>query len=388
MAYFPHAFQKMLLATHATPFRGNAADATANRTTLDILAGQLAIINAKNNKILDLAAAASYTATPLVYLAQGSTHPTDKIGSFHGGYQETVKSKGINPKYVSAFYVAMPSSPVANKVAVKQINSDALVKDTFYRLRVDVKGSPALRTMARNLYHYFDADTVCETAAAGEIAKDKLVTQWAANINAHDIMNKFISATVEYKYDAVAYGAGTKVGFDASADATKEARLVITAAYTDTTFGECSFDVHDHYELEPLQIYTSILDDRGQPCAPNLVEVTTLAEAKQGSGYGETIVRELILDKRYRQEPFQADPRMREILHDTTLTDVPKSGKYISYYILHSIPVAANPSSTMNADQYLIKIVVPEARGRNTPFETYFQGLLAAAGNPVTLDVR
>jgi hypothetical protein len=47
-------------------------------------------------------------ACPLI-LASGSVHGQftggkDKVGPFHGGYTESVKSKMINPKYISAFY--------------------------------------------------------------------------------------------------------------------------------------------------------------------------------------------------------------------------------------------------------------------------------------------
>ena len=87
MAYFPHAFQKMLLGTNATPFYK-----TANPTT-SIGAGQVGIVDNFDHQVLLVAdpyATASYAANPLVYLAQGSFHTNDKLGaSFHGGYKET-----------------------------------------------------------------------------------------------------------------------------------------------------------------------------------------------------------------------------------------------------------------------------------------------------------
>ena len=48
MAYFPHAFQKLMLATNGTPFRnGDDTGAVAGAiATTALLAGQIGIINA------------------------------------------------------------------------------------------------------------------------------------------------------------------------------------------------------------------------------------------------------------------------------------------------------------------------------------------------------
>jgi hypothetical protein len=358
MAYFPHAFQKMLVATGGFPTD------IAGENTLALTAGQLAVVSAKTNLIQDLAAAPSYAATPLVYLAQGSFHASDKIGPFHGGYKETVKSKGINPKYVSKFYVVEPANAQNQILTVKTPLGDILPTNKTYRLLFEIKGSPALRFATRNLYKTLDGFTGCPGSPDAPVEALTILEQWAAQINEDEFLKAFVSATV-------------------TTDATNHV-LTITVGYVDTKFGDSSFDPKDNFDIEPLQLYASALTEEGDPCDVSVFAVAEAQEAKQGKGYGETLVRELILDKRYRQEPWQQDPRMREILQETSLSDINRDAKYVTYHILHSVPRNTNPSGVFDADQYLIKIVVSE---RSEAFEDYINALLSSAGSAVQLEV-
>lgn len=453
MAYFPHAFQKMLV--------GTAGFNSTPGSTLTLTAGQIGVVRASDHQIQNLGGTPTYTGAsgnPLFYLAQGSFHTTDKIGPFHGGYKETVKSKGINPKYISAFYVTEPAAPVNEVLGVSVSNCTSIACDTTYRLRLDVKGSPALRFLTHNLYQTLDAKTPCCDSSNNNVDPVGVLLQWKDQINESPIMKEFVNAKVfNFKVGGFAgaattnsttltiddtSGAGgsapaglaigqmiTGVGIPqntfitavsggtltlskaatvagatvalkvyeevltssyiletgASLPDTNDAMLVLTGAYVDTTFGNCSFSPMDHYELEPIQIYAAVVDTEGDPCQTSCFTVTELQTAYQGKGFGETLIRELILSKRYAQEPFQTDPRMREVLDDTTLSDLSRSTRYFAYHILHSVPRTSNPSGTMDADQYLVKIVVS---ARSTPFETYMNTLLTSAGNHVQLAVQ
>lgn len=450
MAYFPHAFQKMLVGT--TGFNSTPG------STLTLTAGQIGVINGATNQILNLSGTPTYATTPLVYLAQGSFHTKDKIGPFHGGYQETVKSKGINPKYVSAFYVTEPANPVQEVVGVSVLNCNKIACDTTYRLRLDVKGSPALRFLTHNLYQTLDAKTPCCDASNNNVDPVGVLLQWKDQINESPIVQQFVQAKVfnlsvtgfagaattnsttltidstsgtggttpaglaigqlitgegipqNTFITAVSGGTltlskaatvasntvalkvysevvtGTYIAETGASDPdTNDAILLLTGAYVDTTFGNCSFSPMDHYELEPIQIYASVTDTEGNPCETSCFSVAELQTAYQGKGFGETLIRELILSKRYAQEPFQTDPRMREVLDDTTLSDLSRTTRYFAYHILHSIPRSGNPSGMMDADQYLVKVVVS---ARSTPFETWMNTLLTSAGNHVQLAVQ
>lgn len=489
MAYFPHAYQKMLVASNATPFR----DGNGTLNTLDLGKGQIGIVNPKTNKLVDFtggATAATQFAGGLnmIYLAQGSFYGADKdkLGSsLHGGYNETVKSKGINPKYVSAFYLTKSADPVNHILMVKPTTDcTSIACDTTYRLRIDVKGSPALRFLTHNLYQTVDAYSGCCDTTDSNIDPMVLLLQWKERINESLILKDFVNASVFNKvdntgtttsanalstttttavFDLTDYtnvvsgcritGTNIPVGsvvtgvngttsvtitfpelatapaaanfnamtglkiyapvttafseYSAEVQAAADSNdcfLVLTAAYSDTEFGNCSFSPMDHVEYQPIEIYASVVEQTNIPCdtacfgkggvitAPTTSAITAggayvLQQAKQGKGFGETVVREYILDKRYRQEPWNQDPRLREVLNNTTLDDVSRSTKYWAFHILHSVPRNSNPSGTMDADQYLIKIVIPVAESTDTTvgqFKDFMNAYLAAAGNPIT----
>ncbi len=93
MAYFNHAFFKSFLAADAS-----AADGTK---TSALTAGQLALVDG-SDWTAHAAGGAAFPVPGLAYLVQGSLHANDTIGGnkHHGGYAESVKSKGINPKFL------------------------------------------------------------------------------------------------------------------------------------------------------------------------------------------------------------------------------------------------------------------------------------------------
>ena len=508
MAYFPHAFQKMLVATNATPFKAGTAALTAT-----LPAGQVAVVNALTNQTIDISATPVYGAGAgqfsQVYLAQGSFHTVDKLGgSFHGGYQETVKSKGINPKYVSEFYAVDSANPVNHVLEVGQVNC-TLKCDTMYDLRVDVKGSPALRFLTHNLYQTFSHFTgCCTTSTSGSVTTvdpidpNTVLLGWADQINGLGLytnqaggvtggnnsipfINNFIVAKVYNKtalatnatgtlgastitvvspgtgataiqagnkvkftiafvtytaYVDSAYTSGTSVALDnqdgtafvlpvtvpagtpikvyreiasssyvpvIGANANQiDSNIDIIGAYVDTQFGNASFSPNDHFEKEPVYIYGSVAahannsnDLGGATCDATCFVSGVVQQAKQGKGFGETIIRELILDKRYRQEPWYQDPRMREVMDDTTLSYVNAAGnlvageinrgtKYSAYYILHSVPRKSNSDGTLDNDQYLVKIVTPlRSAATAVNFEAWWNAFLASANTGVALKV-
>ena len=486
MAYFPHAYQKMLVATNGTtPFP------TAVGPTTALLAGQVAVVNALTNTTINTSVAPVYGGGAgqfsQVYLAQGSFHTNDKIGPFHGGYKETVKSKGINPKYVSDFYVTAPANAVNNVIEVCQSNC-AINCETMYDLRVDIKGSPALRFLTHNVYQTLSAYSGCCTFSGTNTTPDNvdpnvIFLQWADQINgvgsgnnSTPFLNQFIQAKVWNKtalnttatgvlgastvtvaaagsgataiqaginkvkvgpYTAyvgptyvagsvtvplvnpngtafvlpAAVAAGTAISFyreittatyvplTGAAALTVTSCMDIIGAYVDTQFGDCSFDPKDHFEIEPILLYASAVSYpnnsnviNGDPCVVSCFVVNTVQEAYQGRGYGETLVRELILAKRYQQEPWYQDPRMREVMQDTVLgtsnsggPEIARASKYFVYYLLHSVPRKSNPDGTFDNDQYLIKIV---ANARDTAnFEAWWNTFLTSAGSAVQLRV-
>jgi|TARA_R100000081_G_scaffold25836_1_gene11450 hypothetical protein len=154
MAYFNHAFNKTFVV-------GSVAGAGV--ATSALASGQLALVN--GDAWTSVAAGGGAPLIPegaLAYLVQGSFYSKDSIGNNpgHGGYKESVKSKGINPRYITDLWRGNCS--VASKATAKLcLASDCAPCGKTQFARIDVKGSPALRFLNHNAYAIGDSSNVC-----------------------------------------------------------------------------------------------------------------------------------------------------------------------------------------------------------------------------------
>jgi len=363
MAYFPHAYQKMFIAADVDVAGGKTSDA--------LTAGEVALLDKSYTSVAPgaLAAGGLYT------LAQGSLHSVDKLGPFHGGYQESVKSKGINPKFVSKIWSVDAKAATTSTATIEVADAETFTKGETVFLRVDVKGSPALRFLGRN--SYFVADYTVQCADGATVEPAKVLLEMAAQIEAEPLVGPFVRATVE-TFDGAAWNVVTAPAGSAPG-AHDSARLILEGAYVDTKFGDCSFDPKDHFEKEPVQILVSELNESGDICVANFQEADIVA-GKQGEGFGESVIRAFILSNRYAQDDFQTDPRMREILDDIALAGVSRTATYKTWNILHNIPRSYNPSGMHNSDQYLLTVAAVEGSQAATDMDALVAGLAAAAG--------
>lgn len=422
------------------------------------------------------AALASHTLKCPLILASGSVHGQwtagkDKVGPFHGGYTESVKSKTINPKYVSAFYRVDPcpaqqaqvtvglttNTPIilaagtssgtttitvtstagllpgmviaivsgtgtlstavgANVIAsvtsttqfvigaAPTVNlSSAVLSATSsatatcpqdylcgetYNLRVDLKGSPALRFLTRNSYYTATAYTgCCPTGSLAPTAVNPLIVyvNWAYQLLNSPLIGNFIQVKITYSTDLgvtfAALGDGTNsaanlallqsyvlgtatLPSNTTAANLTQGGLIIDGAYVDTRFGDCTFYPNDSIiaYLEPIQIYASEVDLNGDPCSFSGVCVNKPCAAIQQKGTGENIIRDVILTQAYMQDPFYngQDLRIREITNGTDVyATINRNSQYSRYYIQHNVPRFNNPSGTFDNDQYLLEVVAP-----------------------------
>jgi hypothetical protein len=427
MAYFNHAFQKLMLGTNPTAV-GTIYDAggwyIGNQgavRTAQISPGTFAAVTAGlgngsigANVVLDgNAAVPSLAAVPQIYLAQGSINTKDKLGPYAGGYQESVKSKGINPRYVTKFYKQTPISAAPEIVTVSMCNWPSIAPQcgTSYYLRLDVKGSPALRFLSHNLYKVYGSTNVCcpvDPTASTDIDPMYVLTSWAYQIVRDPLMTQFVDPTITFTqggaqtFDVRAWYAANPTLLDTdlyaavvaatwNASTSTYPALVITGAYVDTQFGTCSFHPQDFYELAPVKLYPSITDQNGDPCVSQIfcptdgVTTPKTQLGQQGSNYGQRYIRDLILFRRYLQENYVYDPRLREVMDQDVITNsgLGFNTQYVEYGILHSVPRFNNPTGVFDNDQYLITIVAPAA---STAFETWMGGYIALGGNGVTLE--
>lgn len=429
--YFPHAFRKSFIPVVSE----GAVTLATTGTTADLTAGKLGVFDSTSWAALTVA------STKPFILAQGSYYTNDKISPALGGYKESVKSKVINPRYISRVIKVTAETAQNQVVSVAPAVGCAIKCDDTYRLRIDLKGSPALRFLSHNVYYTVDAYTGCCDADGSNVDPNVVLLQWADRINEYPLVTPFVRANVWNKTtasvaidptsgsatikvanaDAALFSQGEKVVADGipgntlvvsvgAADsggvgytnvvlskaatsstnvnakiftqittatyvpvtgagvANVEGTLDISVAYAETKFGSCTFTPTDFYELQPLQIYTSFVDQSGDPCEVKCISSTEIQAPRQASGLGETVLRELILDGTYRQEAFPDSSRvdsfrMREIESNPKLLELSSVANRNSLFdqvlILHSVPRFNNPTGTFDNDQYLLVVHVP-----------------------------
>jgi len=494
MAYFNHAFKKAFLATGGTQIGTVITYPNGSTTTATTSEGYLTTQGLPTYALNQLSAnAASATTDGYIgwfdpklnvsvdinnegfapccnlYLAGSAIYSNDKIGPLTGGYQETNKSKMVNPKYVSRFYSVEPCTPQNNIIHVGSTywtagggvlsqtilvngsgyaligvttttggtgeglvvsftadgggnvltvavlnpgkgytagdvvtlvgggNDATLTINTVtaahaqegcgispdcckeylcgetYSLRLDVKGSPALRFLNHNAYNTVDAYTGCCPAdAIAPVAVDstEVMILWANGLTTNPIVGPFVQIVVQAEDGTLWYAPGTSAAFLAAngADTWDNyvspghvvdacAGLILNGAYVDTKFGDCTFQLSDFYEKEPVRLYASEVDLNGDPCAFTTLCVVTECQGLQVQGLGETVVRELTMSESYRQNFLATDFRIREITQgNQIISSIDRSALYYRYILQHNVPRNYNPSGTFDADQYLLEV--------------------------------
>ena len=383
MAYFNHAYNKSFLMDTFTSLDGGKLGTPDNQ----LQTGELALVDAKTWNILPTDSTPETCCN--IIIANGSLYERDKIGPFHGGYLESNKSKEINAKYVSRLYTNEANLPQQMVVNIGSTPYTAALDPevpacckTFlcgetYSLRIDLKGSPALRFLNHNAYLTVDAYTgCCPDGAIAPVPVDstEVMIKWAAAIVDSPIINPFILPVVVAEDLSLWYKPGTNlIGYVAPAGYTIGgtwdqyvspghtedacAGLVLYGAYVDTKFGDCSFQISDFYEKEPIRIYASEVDYNGDPCTFDGICVVTECEGIQANGFGETVLREMILSENYRQSFFHTDIRIREITQgNQILSAVSRDLFYDTLYLQHNVPRFNNPTGTFDNDQYLLQV--------------------------------
>ena len=405
MSYFNHSFIKS--------FYNTATSAVTNNTlTQNISGGNLALVQVSDTNVWETINPATGSATTLgwvtppsstaygdtdgldakklVYLVQGSILPNDKIGS-HGGFKETVKSKGINVKYITGLWKKSAAASTTSKIRVIVGPTCAPCGEPL-RFRLDVKGSPALRFLNRNAYAIADSEFSLNNNASVCCANDQeyldpvvALAKIGAFLIQDPIIGKFLSttlttaATIHYASTSGGLGTiesptgtahtinqviGTSLSYTPENTPTRWAALTLeanTLSALSTNFGFGSFDTRDFYETEPITFSGSILDETGNPCNSCGTVRTTVGVRPETTG--ETVVRDLLLTESYMQNPINQgnkdSARMREILGfdaSNSYSSISRTTTYDVNYIEHVVPRFNNPSSTFDSEQYLYKI--------------------------------
>lgn len=298
-------------------------------------------------------------------------------------------SQSLGKGYTSGDNLTVPgdsSGFVINIFSVSDANTDPitgaggascckefLCGETYY-LRVDIKGSPALRYLNHNAYYTASAYTgCCPEGAIAPVAVDstEVMIKWADDLLRSPIVNPFMQIVIQDENGVLWYEPGTsaadlaQLGGDTWDNYVSAghvdgacAGLIINGAYVDTKFGDCTFQLTDFYEKEPVKIYVSEVDLNGDPCTFEGICVVHECLGTQPNGLGETMVRDLQLSESYRQNFLHSDFRIREITQgNQIISAINRSGLYWGFYLQHSVPRHNNPSGTFDNDQYLLQII-------------------------------
>ena len=367
MAYFNHAFCKSFVVSDVVTTDGNATSAFA--------AGHIGLVDSSDWKSI-ATANGTLGDNGLLYLVQGNYLTNDVLGGTqHGGYSESNKSKGINPKYITGLWKSACVNPVKATASVS-IGKDCSPCGETQFVRVDIKGSPALRFLNKNVYAIGDSGSVCcadnqthvdPAVALATIGKmllaDPVVKPFIQEATGGGMVITTAGSDVT-KTIAQTLGEAGSGNYTASTDPVGDqvsAKLTVEAAYVETKFGNPSFDTRDFYGKEPLSVELSFVDEKGDPCDSCGVSTKTPGKMQQTSG--ESVLRKVLLSEAYAQNPFSQgaidSARIREIEgSDKILAAVDRNALYRGFYIQHSVPRFNNPTGTFDNDQYLYEIYV------------------------------
>ena len=422
MAYFNHAFSKMFLGTGttlATPLTSGGLILAAGIPTGGTSASDVCLSNLPagyfgffDRDYNSLNPRVNPPACCPLYVVSSSVLTNDKIGSFHGGYRETNKSKLINPKYVQTAYAVDSCEPKQAIVSVgltPETDAGGLDPNNFqggtteatccyeflcgetYYLRIDVKGSPALRALNHNAYQTLSAYTGCcpAGAVAPTLVDSTLVfIEWAKALIINNYLKPFVLPVVFDEAGDPWYAPGSTVdpidptvpvptiaaGPNAGLPQTWDnyispghvvgacGGLRLFGAYVGTVFGDCTFQLTDFFEREPVKIYASMVDYNGDPCVFEGICVYNDCLGLQGMGFGDTVLKDFVKAQSYLQNFFHSDFRIREITQGYDMsTAIPRNALYKRYFILHSVPRFNNPTGTFDNDRYMLEIITPAA---------------------------
>lgn len=422
MSYFNHSFIKTFVATNSEVVASTTA------SSLITTPGQLALCGS-DFKALDSAAGEALpnaTSTPygstganslvkksLVYLVQGSLMLNDKIGS-HGGFRESVKSKGINPKYITGLWKQVATEPTTGKLKII-VGPTCFPCNSTVGFRLDIKGSPALRFLNRNIYAVSDnlntvgtqplvtnATNCCTGTTVSYMHPAVALTRIILGFFNNPLIAPFINTatTQELRFGTEAQvntSGGAPRALNSTAalptDTNQFATFTIEFKSTDDIvdyFGFSSHDTRDHNEVEPLQITGSLINENGEICSACVNSAVSTAGTMGKGATATKVVNDLLLTSAYAQTPFSQgnkdSARIREILgFGTPITDSRGSqatvtNRYNVYYIEHSVPRFNNPTSTFDNDQYLYQIYAKNGSPAATVVDNILSGLAGASG--------
>ena len=353
MSYFNHAYKKTMLA--------NTVSVTTAHKAHTLAAAAVGMCSTSTYSVINHA-----TAVPNDFLlVQGHLNKTTAAGTaatvandtlggnkHHGGYAASIKSKVVKTKYINRLWKDASVNNAAPSITIR-VTDDCYTCTKHAQMRLDLKGEEVQRAFNRNYYKVLSSEGCCTMdGAVASLTSFDIVKAWRDIINGDVMLEQFMSAT-----------AADLSGYSTLTITLKDDRM--------TKFDDCSFDTRDWYNTEPIKMLLTEIDDEGDACTSGCIKdnanadmpveglsITDLADATSG----ETIIRELIQDSRYRQESWNQgnkdSARFRQIEKSgkSVLTAIDRNSRFDVFYLQHSVPRFNNPTGVFDNDQYVIQI--------------------------------
>jgi hypothetical protein len=164
-------------------------------------------------------------------------------------------------------------------------------------------------------------------------------------------------------------------------NAARKCGIRITAGYVDPRFGNCSFDVMDYYDVKPLKMELSLLNEDDSACDtanwPTVHQVKFAREARQT---GEYVVRQLIMKTDAylgHIKQYCADPREREAFDMNLLSMVDRTAFYKLYYVSFKASYALASSRKNEQEKFTAVFAFKESDPNAANFETQILDVLS-----------
>ena len=194
----------------------------------------------------------------------------------------------------------------------------------------------ALNTFMTAALPSYVASSANDISGSGDICVKKFEITQTSNFMDGDLCQSPDNATFE---DVPAWYGEPWVPTPPTADntSTVKAGIRFTAPFYSPSFGDCSYDPLEYSDAVPLRMEVSIFDQNMNPCTfSEIANARRTLAPKYQNFDGNTIRREYIMQAistYFTYEDFAADPRSREIVDNTVLSQISKDKYFVAYYL-------------------------------------------------------
>lgn len=378
--------------TAGTTYYVIAAGLTANAFRVSATRGGSAV------NLTDAVGTNTVTPTPAVFIAQDGAVATIKVTVPSGITVTALLADSVNFSHSTSTECVFPApssiSWVANGTGVRAQRTMKI--SGLNRNVCDLDGDRVsdLQMLLGGIDGMvLDGDDVDVTVIEGEAcADDYTVTQWSNDCLSEEAC---LTNPVTFHYaDLPAFEGRTWVDVTTPAAAVegKKCGIIVTAGYQDIQFGNCGFDPTDYYEVMPVKMEVSYINEEAGTCdnrtAPTVTQ-TRLGKISRASG--EYVIREATSKLEAYQkdtDQFSLNPRMREAFDMNILDQVDRKAYYKLYYVQFKASYGTKGMTRRKGEQegFVAVFAVKETDPIASTLESSILNVLTAKSG-VTLEV-